>query len=124
MKQEKAKLRITSCKGRLLHTYPQQMQPQGRYIEVSADGQLHINWDSEIGNGVPAIVWHGIERRIYGNWCTKLAARKFIADNHEQFQILVGGMDEEWNGSNHVGTLTDEAQSAFENLEYVAYDNQ
>jgi len=118
MKQTaKTKLRITSCKGKLLRTYPGQVQPQGRYVEVSSDGQLHIDWNSEIGNAVPARIWHGIERRIHIPWTTKAAARQFISDNRKQFQALVDGMGEKWDGNNHVGTLTSEATTALEALD-------
>jgi hypothetical protein len=125
MKQnKKTRLKITSCKGRLLKTYPQQNQPQGRYIEVSSNGRLHIDWNAEIGNAVPASVWHNIERRIHGNWETKQAAREFIAEHRADFQILVDGMDEKWDGNNYVGTLTPEAAEALEKLEYASYNEQ
>lgn len=118
------RLKITACKGRLLNTYPGQTQPQGRYIEVSANGELRIDWNSEIGNAVPVRVYNNIVRRIHGNWQTKQAARDFVASHRNEFLALVNGMGEKWDGSNHIGTLTVEASAALEKIEYAAYDEQ
>lgn len=125
MENKKTKLKITSCKGRLLYTYPRQQQAQDRYIEVSANGRLHIDWNAEIGNAVPSVVRNGIERRISGDWNTKSEAMEFIRAYRSEFEILVAGMGEKWDGNNTVGTLTEAARTALETLEYAAYsENQ
>lgn len=125
MKQNlKPQLTITTCKGRLLTTYPGQTQAQGRYIEVFANGKLHISWNAEIGNAVPVRVWNNVTRRIHGNWTTKQEAREFIANHRADFLTLVNGMGEKWDGSNAVGTLTPEASVALEKIEYAAYNEQ
>jgi len=121
MEKKKTKLKITSCKGRLFHTYPGQCQPQDRYIEVSANGELYISWNAEIGNAVPANVWHGIERRIHISAETKYEAKQFILKNYKAFQKLVDGMDTKLDAtSNYIGTLTSDAETALEELEYTS----
>lgn len=119
------KLKITSCLGRLLHTYPGQHQPRGRYIEVSADGQLHIGYNSENDNAVPSYVFHNIKHRIYGLWNTKSWAKNFISENRQLFQRLVDGMGEDLDStqSNIVGTLTREASAALKLLRYIGYES-
>lgn len=113
-------LKITTCKGRLMCQYQGQSKPQGRYIEVEADGRLDITYNAEIGNAVPAPVWHGIIRRICGPWTTKAEAREFIAENRSLFQTLVDGMGERWDGNNYVGTLTEDAVNAERTLDEKA----
>jgi hypothetical protein len=106
-----------------MHQYPGQMETQDRYIEVRQDGKLHIDWNAEIGNAVPAPVWHGIIRRIHGTWTTKKEACAFISDNKNLFSRLIAGMGERWDGNNYIGTLTADAYEALNSLEYNAYDD-
>jgi len=45
--------------------YDRQMQPQKAYIQINLDdGNLTCCYDTEIGNGVPESVYHGVERRF------------------------------------------------------------
>ena len=109
-------IKITACRGRLIHQYSGQINPQRRYIEIDRNGGLHIDWNAEVGNAVPADVYHGIRLRITGEWRSKKSARDFIARHKENFQRVIDGMGERWNGSNHVGTLTDDARDALDQL--------
>ena len=50
----------------LYHHYDGQFEAQTAYVELDLrDGELRADWDAEVGNGVPADVWHGLRRR-YG----------------------------------------------------------
>lgn len=69
------------------------------------------------GDGTPIREWHGIERN-YGadNGDGRVdcdALREYIAGDGQALiaRILSGG-SREWNGSNHVGCMTDDAQDA------------
>lgn len=119
----KTRLKVRSSNGNLVNTYEGQSGPQDRYIEVDKDGLLYITWNAEIGNAVPARIWHNIERRIRGNWRTKAEAKQFIAENRASFERLVSGMSEEWDGNNYIGTLTEDAAEALENLKYNSSDD-
>lgn len=112
------KLMIETCRGRLMHQYPGQTQEQGRYIEIYKSGRLLIDWNAEIGNAVPASIWHGIIRRIHIPFTTKAEAANFIKENRGLFERVIAGMDEKWDGNNHVGTLTEDANEALNALEY------
>jgi len=104
----------------LFHQYPQQCQAQDAYIQLDPeDGTLHADWSGEIGNGVPSDVWHGLSRRYYIAPSLKGEA---IADLLEDSDLLglvariCAGYEETWDGSNNVGTLTDDAQDAEDDL--------
>jgi hypothetical protein len=99
--------------------YSGQINPQSCYIEFDpCDGVVSASSNSEIGNAVPMYVWHGIVRRyhlpyaIYGTSYVALA---------EEIKPLLArvqeGFEEVWDGSNHVGTLTDDAQTAENEIE-------
>jgi hypothetical protein len=103
----------------LLHRYPQQSSPQPAYLRLTDDGSVDVDWDSEIGGGVPADVW---DRRTF---------RWYFGDpslTRDEIDILLAlvapliarvheGHSIEWDGSNYVGYLSDDAVEAEETLE-------
>jgi len=113
------KIYFTTCKGRCLRTYPQQSEPQARYFEIHADGRILFNWDAEIGNAVPSAVWHNLIHRIGSSFTTKKEAREFYTTHRVEFQNVVNGMGEKWDGNNTVGTLTIEAEEILTDLSYA-----
>jgi hypothetical protein len=105
----------------LYKMYPQQTRPQPAYIEISEDGDLAANYSGEIGNAVPASVWHQRDLRIsIPPGAAREAIQGFVADNVDLFRRVIAGHSVEWDGSNHVGRLTDDARDALETLERKA----
>ncbi len=111
----------------LYHVYPQQYQAQPAYIEFSGklteDGaiKLEADYSGDI-SGVPANVWHGLVRRLTVPAQVSRSALESLASN-EEFIVLVNrmhaGFDSDWNGNNYVGTLTDDAKQAEEEIEQM-----
>lgn len=103
-------------------TYPNQCTPQGRFFQVYMDGTINVNVNYEIGNAIPAKVWHGVIRRLHiPDGYTRNDIKAFYSKHRKEFATLVKGMDSEWNNSNYVGTLTDDANKALESLSYALY---
>ena len=106
----------------LLMQYAGQYQPQDAYIEVHASGKIYFEYNSEIGNAVPASVWHDTVRRIsIPNDLTSNGYAELFESIANALQTIVNGMGERWDGNNWVGTLTDEAQEALNSLEQSAH---
>lgn len=99
--------------------YPREINPQDAYLEIDLERDT-ADWeyDSEIGGGVPAPVWHGVRQRIP---CSCSLSSAQIAQLSEELRPLIervcAGGDSEWNGSNWVGTLTDDARDALDEIE-------
>ena len=74
---------------------------------------------SNIGSGIPMPVYHGQQLDL-GKIPTDLANTSpykiFIRENEETFRNIAEGFSLKWNGSNHVGVLTDSAEEALESL--------
>jgi len=113
---------ITDDKAPLYSQYPQQINPQPAYICLYEDGRVCADYSGEIGNARPADEWHGrtltwritpfLTGRAVGNLLMSEPVKGLLERVH-------AGHDSEWNGNNFVGTLTDDAQAAFERLERI-----
>lgn len=93
--------------------YPRQSAAQDSYIELSPESRtLCASYDGEIGNAVPAGVYHGRDRR-YG--CVTLsddAALELMREIAPLAERVCDGFEVVWNGNNNVGKLNDEARDA------------
>jgi hypothetical protein len=104
----------------LFHRYPGQTSPQPAYIEMTEDGEVSADYSGEIGNAVPMYVWHGRTLR----WSVPSDVRgealaEFLADP-ETLALLErvhAGHVVDWDGNNHVGSLSDDARDASEGLD-------
>lgn len=100
------------------------LKPQTPYIELdltSPDNAIHIDTYCQI-DGTPISVWHGIVRRYYLSPYTD--AEALTTDINagvfdDLFQRIVDGSEVEWNGSNYVGRLNEDALDAEEELEKI-----
>ena len=94
-----------------------QINPQKAFIELSEDGTVGVGYSGEIGNAVPVSVWHGVDRRypispyLTGDGCNQL-----IEDAVLLLQRIHDGLSVEWDGSNYIGRLNDDAMDAEEDL--------
>ena len=101
--------------------YDRQTNAQDAYVEIHADGTVDYESNSEIGNAVPVSVWHGRIRRIpIPNHLTPTGYQQLHDFIKDELEILINGMDEKWDGSNWVGTLTEEARETLDQLEYAS----
>lgn len=104
----------------LHHRYPGQIEPQPAYVEIDEDGEVSADYSGEIGNAVPMHVWHGrtlrvsVPSMIRGN---ALADYLGDAETLDLLERIHAGHNVEWDGSNHVGALTDDARAALKALE-------
>jgi len=113
------KLKIISTRR---FTYPTQTTQQELFLEIYQNGTIEVDVNPEIGNSVPSKVWHReILRCGIPSGMTRSDIKEFYRANKSLFAIIVKGFTSEWNGSNHVGVLTDEAQEALEEIEYKLY---
>lgn len=101
-------------------SYPQQTSAQPAFIEMDEDGAVGVDWDGIIGGGVPMDVWHRqTQRWSIPNTLTGAALADFLG--REDVQALLyrihAGHSVEWDGSNHVGRLTQDAVDASYALE-------
>jgi hypothetical protein len=91
--------------------YQYQCAPQRAYLEIdpskcTAGLVCHADYTGEIGNAVPAAVWHALEFRIPVAPEVSRTALKAL-ETDERFITLVGQLvdswEEIWNGNNYVG---------------------
>jgi hypothetical protein len=101
----------------LLHSG--QTEPQGAYVQLHQDGEVEFGVNGEIGNAVPEAVFQDRIVRICG--IDPYLSLKGIDKLHKEIRPLLeeiaAGHSIEWNGNNHVGRLTEEAQEARDTLD-------
>ncbi|MFJ3793862.1 hypothetical protein [Kitasatospora sp. NPDC090091] len=96
--------------------YDRESQAQSVYVELGlSDGILLASYNGIVGSGMPASVYHGIDRRWSIPPLTADGANKLLAEIAPLAQRVLDGSDVEWDGRNHVGRiLTDDAQAAYD----------
>jgi hypothetical protein len=112
---------LRASRAPLFHRYPREVNPQPAFVLLSEEGEVSADSSGEIGNGVPASVWHGCDLRFP---VSPSVSGSDLADYLERFdrgrallERIHEGHSVEWDGSNHVGHLDDDAQAAREELE-------
>ena len=113
-------VRITDCTDptELFAQFHGQSEPQPVHIELDTQaGTLHASYSSEIGNGVPGSVYHGLDRRYGIPVLTASAANRVMREIAPLADRIVAGTEAEWDGNNTVAVLNDDAQAAEEEIE-------
>jgi hypothetical protein len=110
-------IRVAS-NGDLYHQYPRQSNPQPCYVELDCrTGELTADYNSEIGNAVPASVYHGHTRR----WAIPIlgadAANELLQAIAPLAERVLAGYDSVWNGNNLVAELTPGAADAIDRIQ-------
>lgn len=120
-------IRIESPNGKapVFAQFDGQRQPQQAFIRLNESGSVYADYEGGVGEGLPASVWHGRDARIsIRPTVSGKALREMFADN--DFLALArryyDGLTVEWDGSNNVGTLTEDAKAALEEIERMAED--
>jgi hypothetical protein len=104
----------------LYHRYPQQTGPQPAYLEIDPEADpeahqpaLHADWDSEIGGAVPMNVGHGRRLRVAVNCRLNVGEiNALLSQIAPLVERVIDGYSCEWDGSNRVGRLDDDAEDA------------
>ncbi|HUW71548.1 MAG TPA: hypothetical protein VMX33_15080 [bacterium] len=110
---------VPAGRAPLYKKYPGQVKAQGAFLELDEAGRVSVDWNGEIGNAVPAAVYHHKVLRFpipcdlstLGICQLGEHVRPLLARIH-------AGHSVDWNGSNMVGRFTDDAAVAIEELEY------
>lgn len=84
-----------------------------QFLLDTEDGAVYITQEYD-DNATPSRQWHGIDLscRIHG-WPLEDMARQFVEENMDLLTRILVGADTVWDGSNHVGKLTDDARAAW-----------
>lgn len=110
---------ITPCTepAELHRHYPGQTEPQDCFIALDIrDGHMWADYNPEVGNGVPADVWHGLVRRYDIPPLTAQAANRVMEEIRPLAERIFTDSEEVWDGSNHVARLGDDAVAAEEEI--------
>ena len=103
-------------------TYPNQITQQELFMDIFQNGTIEVDVNGEIGNSVPSKVYHGEILRLHiPSHMNGKDVKGFYRDNKHFFATVLKGFSSEWNGSNFIGVLTDEASQAIESLRYKLY---
>jgi hypothetical protein len=97
--------------------YATQPDPQPAYIQIDEDGEVSASYSS--GNGCSPDVWHKRTLQIPISPTVDLDQLRHYLNNDggDLIDIILDGHSVEWNGSNHVGRLTSDAEDALIQLE-------
>lgn len=113
-------VRVIECTdpAELFRHYDGQSEPQPVYIELDTQNEtLSATYNGEIGNAVPATVYHGLDRRYGIPILTADAANRIMHEIAPFADRIIAGTTVEWDGSNNVAILNEDAQAAEEEIE-------
>lgn len=104
--------------GIALYTrFPGQTAPQPCFVELDCDKRtLTAESNPEIGNAVPVHVWHHRILRWTIPCLTDDAVNALLDELADDAGIVCDGYTCEWDGSDHVGRYTDDAEAAMERI--------
>ncbi|UXY13852.1 hypothetical protein N8I74_11015 [Chitiniphilus purpureus] len=104
--------------------YQGQSGPQPAYITIHPESEsASAGYSSETGNGCPESIYHNRAYRVRIPADVRgTAIAEFLEDTDTQALIssIIAGYSCDWDGSNHRGSLNDDAESALAELEQAA----
>lgn len=81
------------------------------------EGKIEV-FQIEDSNSTPMHVWHGrILRWIVSQHPSEADMRNRLMSNMSRFERICNGFSVEWDGSNHVGRLTEDGRNAEESID-------
>jgi hypothetical protein len=93
--------------------YPQQLNQQPCVLKLDlVDGSFWADYNPEIGNSVPARMWHGVVQSWAIPCLTAAATNQLLQDLSPLAQRVLDGGTVEWDGNNNVGVLNESAAAA------------
>ncbi|MBV2364245.1 helix-turn-helix domain-containing protein [Streptomonospora nanhaiensis] len=120
IKENLMSVEITPCTrpAELYRRYDGQTGPQPCFIELDTrDGAMRADYDAEIGNAVPASVWHGLVRRYPIPALSAEAANRVMEEIRPLAERIVTDTEEHWDGNNHVARMGADALAAEEEIQ-------
>ncbi|RME23332.1 MAG: hypothetical protein D6800_09985 [Candidatus Zixiibacteriota bacterium] len=102
--------------------YGGQTQPQPAYLELDEFGNVSLDYSSEIGGAVPMDVWHGRTLRwSVSPYLSRDAALDLLEDASlvALLERVHAGHSVDWDGSNMVGHLTEDAREAKQKVQEI-----
>jgi hypothetical protein len=108
-------IRVTFCNApdELYCHYQGEHRVQGAFIALHlADGRLYASYNAEIGNGIPASVYHGQVRRYPIPVLTADAANRLLREIGPLAQRIADDWEDDWDGSNYNAVLGTDACKA------------
>jgi hypothetical protein len=105
--------------------YGMQRQAQPAYITLDLeDGECTAWYNGEIGSS-PARHWHGIVLTFSIPATTTSDEIESIIEKYkDKFQTILNDSEVEWNGSNRVGVLGENAKSIVESLHDLGHESE
>lgn len=109
----------------LYHRLYGQHRPQPAYVYLDEEGNVRADYCGLIGGGQPMEVWLGrtlrwsVNPEVNGDHLAELLESDEVRALLERVHA---GHSVEWNGSNYVGRLTDDARDASDELERIFED--
>lgn len=103
----------------LYRKYPGQSDPQAIYIEIDPETEtVSMDYSGEIGNALPCAVYQKLILRynLPKNFVPK-SPNVLMQELLPLAEAIINGHTVEWNGSNNVGQLDEDAQDAERELE-------
>lgn len=89
-------------------------------VEIQS-GRVDVEGQHPDENSMSMAAFNGLVRGVgLPSGITPAAAAEWLKDNADLIARVMVGMDEEWNGSNMVGTLTEDAAAALEELREIS----
>lgn len=114
-----AKVKFDEDSGRCVLWYQGQCCPQPQYLDIYADGTCYFFVSGEIGDTCSSDVFHGRVHRVHllhDYDMTHKIRRKIYRELKPLLQRVCNGMGEVWNENNYIGTLTDDAEGALQEI--------
>ena len=110
---------ITQVSGtELHHKYPRQTRSQPVYVYLDCKREkLYADTSAEIGSGMPSDVWHNHTLRWRIPALRPEAANALLAQIEPLATQVVSGYEDCWDGHNHVGVYSKDAEAAREAIE-------
>lgn len=98
--------------------YARQDEPQPAYISLDCrNGSVEADYNGEIGNAVPLEVHHGhVLRFDISPYASSGNINAALRQYRPQFQRIVNGYSEQWDGSNHIARYSPDAEAAIAEL--------
>lgn len=126
MEQKKLLFKIKEVKdgSDLYCHYGSKLSPQPVFLMIDCENaKVEISYDPEIGNAIPFSVFHGREHWVPVQlYMSAEQANDLLLAVSDELQKVFDGYSSHWDGSNHVGTLTKEAEAALKEIERTAKD--
>ncbi len=110
--------RLDESKPHQLHChYSGQTNRQDAYIALDIrDGEMWADYNAEIGNAIPMTVWHRLVLRWYMPPFLAATANRIMDAIAADAQRVLDGASAEWDGSNMVGRLDEDARDAVDDI--------